>query len=106
MPDPAQVHVLSLQEVVIGKPCGPGIDHTGPGSLVRTQGLALVWGQVMRVWLDDDEPGHARTMAELDKRLRQAERSIIRLERLRGLCPGRRGRRQAGGAETPADAEA
>ena len=104
------VLALELNRIVTGSMAwmlsAAGIDHTGPGSLVRTQGLALVWGQVMRVWLDDDEPGHARTMAELDKRLRQAERSIIRLERLRGLFPGRRGRRQAGRAETPADAEA
>ena len=36
----------------------------------------------MRVWLDDDDPGLARTMAALDKRLRRAERAVIRLDRL------------------------
>jgi AcrR family transcriptional regulator len=101
---------LELNRIVTGSMAwmlsAAGIDHTGPGGLVRTQGLAMVWGQVMRVWLDDEEPGHARTMAELDKRLRQAERSIIRLERLRGLFPGLRSRRQDRKTDAPADAGA
>ena len=101
---------LELNRIVTGSMAwmlsAAGIDHTGPGGLVRTQGLAMVWGQVMRVWLDDEEPGHARTMAELDKRLRQAERSIIRLERLRGLIPGLRSRRQDRKTDAPADAGA
>jgi len=101
---------LELNRIVTGSMgwmlSAAGIDHTGPGGLVRIQGLAVVWGQVMRVWLDDEEPGHARTMAELDKRLRQAERSIIRLERLRNLFPGLRGRTQGGKTDAPADAEA
>ncbi len=80
-----------------------GIGHAGPGGLVRAQGLAIVWGQVMRVWLDDDDPGHARTMAELDRRLRRAERNVMRLERLCGLLPGRRNR-ASDRTETPADA--
>jgi hypothetical protein len=37
---------------------------------------------VTRVWLEDDDPGHARTMAELDKRLRRAERMAMRFDRL------------------------
>jgi AcrR family transcriptional regulator len=104
------VLALELNRIVTGSMAwmlsAAGIDHTGPGGLVRTQGLAMVWGQVMRVWLDDEEPGHARTMAELDKRLRQAERSIIRLERLRGLFPGLRSRRQDRKTDAPADAGA
>ncbi len=67
-----------------------GIPATGAGGLVRAQGLALVWARVMRVWLDDDDPGLARTMAELDKQLRQAERNFLRLERLRRLLGGAR----------------
>ena len=56
-----------------------GIPATGAVGRIWAQGLALVWAQTMRVWLDDDDPGLARTMAELDKRLRQAERTAIRL---------------------------
>jgi len=77
---------------------GAGISATGPGGLVRTQGLTLVWARVLRTWLDDDDPGLARTMAELDRRLREGERIILGLERLAGLIPGRfarRGRRQS-----------
>ena len=44
--------------------------------MFRAQGLALVWARVMRVWLDDEDPGLARTMAALDKRLREAERTV------------------------------
>lgn len=82
-----------------------GIANTGPKGLVRAQGLAIVWGQVMRVWLDDEDPGHARTMAELDKRLRQAERNVMRLERLGRWLPSRRNRENER-TETPADAGA
>ena len=46
----------------------------------------------MRVWLDDDDPGLARTMAALDKRLREAERAVMRLDRLEQcVLPRRRG---------------
>jgi hypothetical protein len=44
----------------------------------------------MRVWLHDEEPGLARTMAALDKRLREAERMVIRLQRLERCLPRRR----------------
>jgi AcrR family transcriptional regulator len=36
-------------------------------------GLAAVWLSVLRVWLDDDSPDLAKTMAALDGRLRRAE---------------------------------
>ena len=73
---------------------GAGISATGPRGLVRAQGLALVWARVLRIWLDDDDPGLARTMAELDRRLRQSERIILGLERLARLMPGPFGRRR------------
>lgn len=68
-----------------------GIPATGALGRVWAQGLAFVWARTMRVWLDDDDPGLARTMAELDKRLRQAERSAMRLNTIaRFLWAGRR----------------
>ena len=78
-----------------------GIAATGSSGVVKAQGLALVWARVLRVWLDDDDPGLARTMAELDKRLRQAERTIIRLERLARIVCGPRPPRP--GARKPSD---
>ncbi len=53
-----------------------GIDADGPAGLVRTTGLASVYSSVFRTWLDDDDPGMARTMAALDRRLRRGESTI------------------------------
>lgn len=50
-----------------------GIDSSGPLGAVRTAGLASVYQSVLRTWLDDDDPGAARTMAVLDRRLRSGE---------------------------------
>lgn len=60
-----------------------GVDADGPRGAVRTFGLATVYGSVFRTWLDDDDPGMARTMAALDRRLRRGERN---LETLEGAC--------------------
>ena len=55
----------------------------GLAGLIRGQALAVAYGQVVRVWLDDDTADQARTMAALDKHL-------ARLERLaRGFGPRR-----------------
>lgn len=55
----------------------------GLAGLIRCQALAVAYGQVVRVWLDDDTADQARTMAALDKHL-------SRLERLaRGFGPRR-----------------
>ena len=70
---------------------GAGIPATGGTGLLSAQGLALVWARVMRVWLRDDDPGLARTMATLDTQLRRAERNFIRLHRLSRFIRGRRG---------------
>jgi len=61
---------------------GAGISSTGARGLVRAQALALVWARVMRVWLHDEDAGLAKTMATLDKRLREAERTVMRIERV------------------------
>jgi AcrR family transcriptional regulator len=81
-----------------------GIPSTGGRGLMRAQALALVWARVMRVWIDDDDPGLARTMAALDKRLREAERAAVQFDRLGGLVRRmRRSRPRRGGAD-PDDA--
>ena len=49
-----------------------GLDSSGFRGALRVRGLALVWAAAFRVWLDDGED-QAKTMAELDRRLRQAE---------------------------------
>ncbi|HJZ44045.1 MAG TPA: TetR/AcrR family transcriptional regulator, partial [Hyphomicrobiaceae bacterium] len=42
-----------------------GIGTDGAVGALRVTGLAVVYASVFRVWLDDDDPGHARTMAAL-----------------------------------------
>jgi ubiquinone biosynthesis protein COQ9 len=50
-----------------------GIGADGPGGAVRIAGLASLYAAVFQTWLDDDDPGMARTMASLDRRIRRGE---------------------------------
>ena len=54
-----------------------GIDTESHMGRARMMGLATVYASVFRIWLDDDDAGHARTMAALDQRLRRGE-SVLR----------------------------
>ena len=49
-------------------------------------GLARIQAQILRVWLEDDDPGLARTMAALDRLLRDAEDLYQRIERPIGIA--------------------
>lgn len=51
-----------------------GIGTQGPRGMLRVQGAALLFGRVLAVWVDDEEAGLDRTMAELDRGLASAER--------------------------------
>ena len=62
-----------------------GIDTSGPGGAMRVAGLAGIYASVFRTWLEDDDPGQARTMAALDRRLRRGERTLARIEE---VCSG------------------
>jgi AcrR family transcriptional regulator len=50
------------------------IGASGPRGMLRAQGLALLFGSVLRTWIHDDEPGLARTMAALDRALARGQR--------------------------------
>jgi hypothetical protein len=65
--------------------------------------LALVYARTFNVWLRDDTPDHAKTMAELDKRLSQAESLARWTEWLDGP---RRGPEPADGPEPAPEAAA
>jgi AcrR family transcriptional regulator len=80
-----------------------GISATGGRGALRAQGLALVWARAMRVWLHDDGPDMARTMAALDKGLRRAERVIIAVHKLEKCVPRRRPRTRTPQPSTDAD---
>ena len=60
-----------------------GIGSTGPAGRLRVNGLAAIYLGALRVWLADDTPDQGRTMAYLDRRLRQAGR-------VAGMLPGGR----------------
>jgi len=51
-----------------------GIGASGPRGAVRAQGLALLFASVLRTWVNDEDPGLARTMAALDRALARGQR--------------------------------
>lgn len=50
-----------------------GLDSSGLRGAIRLRVLGLVYARALRVWLNDNDTDLARTMAELDRRLRRAE---------------------------------
>lgn len=65
-----------------------GINGEGGRGLLRVQGLLAIYARVFPVWLDDDDPGLARTMAALDRRLRRGEAVLQGIARIREGCEG------------------
>ena len=65
-----------------------GLRASGPFDLFQAKGLALVYADAFRVWVRDDSPDQARTMAALDRGLRRAEKTVRLLRRIRPLRPG------------------
>ncbi len=51
-----------------------GLSSAGPIGALKTKGLALVYLVALRAWLKDDSTDLAKTMAVLDRGLRQAEK--------------------------------
>jgi AcrR family transcriptional regulator len=49
------------------------IDSAGPRGLMRAQGLALLFADVLRTFVRDEEEGLARTMAALDRALARGQ---------------------------------
>lgn len=73
-----------------------GISSSGCTGSIKAHGLALIYLDAIRVWMNDDSPDMARTMAAVDKGLRRAER-ITRSLPMRS----RRGAREPTGSEPP-----
>jgi len=84
-PDPAQIpRGLTANRWMLE---AAGIGSGGVEGLARVAGLASVYGSVFRIWLEDDDPGLARTMAALDRRLQRGERALRRMDDLMsGVC--------------------
>ncbi len=93
-----------------------GIDTEGPLGRVKLQGGVIAFARTVEVWLEDDDPALARTMARLDQEIRRGERFMERAEDARRLTapfralgrafldrrPGRGRRRDAVKDEDPA----
>lgn len=62
-----------------------GISTEGPLGRVKLQGVVIAFARVMEVWLEDDDPSLARTMAALDREIRNGERFMERAEDVRRL---------------------
>jgi AcrR family transcriptional regulator len=71
-----------------------GINTAGGRGAFRAQGLALIFAQVLRVWVDDDDAGLTRTMAELDRGLTRGESWSRLLDDLCAVIPTLRPRRR------------
>ena len=73
-----------------------GISSSGCEGWIKVKGLALVYLDALRVWINDESPDMARTMAAVDRGLRRAEQ-IARCLPMRS----RRGEREQSAAEPP-----
>lgn len=51
---------------------------------VRLAGTGGVYARTFKTWLDDDDPGQARTMAKLDRQLRSGEQAMRTVEDIAG----------------------
>jgi AcrR family transcriptional regulator len=68
------------------------ISSSGVKGLIRTKGLAAIYLATLRIWLRDDSPDMAKTMASLDGHLRRVE-----------ALAGRLGGRRAAAGESPGE---
>lgn len=57
-----------------------GIRADGLDGQLRAAGLGALYASVYRTWLEDDDPGLAKTMAALDRRLRRGEQTLQQVD--------------------------
>jgi len=92
-----------------------GLEEDGPAGLVKQGGLGCIYARTLKVWLTDDDPGLARTMAALDGDLREGARWLRWAEVpvtlatalsgiARSLWRGRRPGRESGYPPPPGEA--
>ncbi len=62
-----------------------GLSSEGPLGALKLQGLALAWTHVFHIWLNDETPDQAATMAALDKEVSRGEAFVARAEDARRL---------------------
>ncbi len=79
--DPVLLRALAASQAWMLRAAGIGPE--GVDGQLRTAGLGTIYASVFRTWLEDDDPGLARTMAALDRRLRRGERTLNTLDEIR-----------------------
>jgi AcrR family transcriptional regulator len=84
--DPALLRALSQSQSWMLR--AAGIPVEGIEGQARAAGLGAIYATVFRTWLKDDDPGLARTMAALDRRLRRAESTLGSLDELKKKLRG------------------
>ncbi|MGO9392969.1 TetR family transcriptional regulator [Rhodoblastus sp.] len=62
-----------------------GLNSEGPLGALKLQGLAFAWTRVFHVWLSDETPDQATTMAALDKEISRGETFVARADEARRL---------------------
>ena len=65
------------------------VNSAGPRGMLRAQGLAVLFARVLQTFVHDDDPGHARTMAALDRQLSRGERLSGFFDQLCRFAPSR-----------------
>ena len=63
-----------------------GIDTEKGAGAIKLQGLVFAWSRVLDVWLKDEDPGLASTMAALDRELARGETMTARVDDLNRLA--------------------
>ncbi len=80
--DPALLRALAASQAWMLR--AAGVSARRARGQARAAGLGAVYASVFRTWLEDDDPGLARTMAALDRRLRRGERTLKSVEEVEG----------------------
>jgi len=62
-----------------------GISTAGPKGVLRAQGTAFSYARVLSTWIDDDDPGLARTMSALDRELARGQQMSGLLDTLMAI---------------------
>ena len=63
-----------------------GMGGEGFARAIKLQGLAFAWTRVVGVWLDDTDPGLAKTLAALDRALTRGERAVAGIDALERIA--------------------
>ena len=63
------------------------ISPSGIGGIMRSKGALAIYARAFRVWLEDDSDDLTKTMAALDKYLKQGEAALRNAERIACMVP-------------------